>query len=312
MVLTPYVTISDIDRHYSYGPDPSYLESLIKTYDLHELVEEDLTAKRTQDKIDVYDNCLFVVLHFPKYRTDLNKYLINEFNIIIGSNYLITLTSYKTNHIEKVKDEYVREIETLDEDEAYKRSPYYILYRIIDAMYDKVLHALLMFSQDLRVMEDAVFEETWINKLMLEKIMVKRRNIVTLKHMLLSQEEILQEMHKEVLKSLGEQRKELDLYVEDLEYKLWRIMTSIEITAEDVDSLYNTYSALLNMRINSIITVLTIFTAMIGMMTLVTGFYWMNITLPGAQYAYASVYILCGMIIIVWLMLFVFKKNKRI
>lgn len=59
-----------------------------------------------------------------------------------------------------MKDEYVREIEHLEEEEAYKRSPYYILYRIIDAMYDKVLHALLMFSQDLRVMEDAVFEQT--------------------------------------------------------------------------------------------------------------------------------------------------------
>lgn len=83
MALTPYVTISDIDRHYSYGPDMTYLESLVNTYNLHEIVEEDLLAKRTQDKIDVYDNCLFVVLHFPKYRKDLNKYLINEFNIII-------------------------------------------------------------------------------------------------------------------------------------------------------------------------------------------------------------------------------------
>lgn len=220
--LTPYVTVENVNRHYAYGPSKAYLENLIETYDLHELVEEDIMSRRTQDKIDIYDNCLFVVMHFPKYRPDSHKYMINEFNFILGSNYLITLTSYKTNHVERVKQEYLKEIGGIAEDEIYKHSPYYIMYRLIDAMYDKVLHALLLFSQDVRMMEDDVFEESGMNKKMLENIMIKRRNVVALKHMLMPQEEILHEFHKEILKFVeghGGQGKELDVYVEDLEYK---------------------------------------------------------------------------------------------
>lgn len=177
-------------------------------------------SRRTQDKIDTYDNCLFVVLHFPKYRPDLHRYMINEFNFILGPNYLITLTSYKTNHVEKVKHLYLKELETLPDDEVYKHSPYYIMYRLIDAMYDKVLHALMLFSQDVRMMEDDVFEKSGMNKTMLENIMIKRRNIVALKHMLMPQEEILHEMHKQVQKFIDTTEHEFDVYLEDLEYKL--------------------------------------------------------------------------------------------
>jgi Mg2+ and Co2+ transporter CorA len=40
-------------------------------------------------------------------------------------------------------------------------------------------------------------------------------------------------------------------------------MGQITIVGEDIDSLYDTYNALVSMKINSIITVLTIFTAIL-------------------------------------------------
>lgn len=40
-------------------------------------------------------------------------------------------------------------------------------------------------------------------------------------------------------------------------------MGQITIVNEDIESLYDTYNALVNMKINSIITVLTIFTAIL-------------------------------------------------
>lgn len=51
------------------------------------------------------------------------------------------------------------------------------------------------------------------------------------------------------------------MYFEDLEYQLDKIMRNISIVTEDIDSLYDTYNATVNMKINSIITVLTILTA---------------------------------------------------
>jgi len=51
---------------------------------------------------------------------------------------IITLTSNITNNIQKIQDTYREELEN-DDSEAFKFSPYYILYKIIDTMYDKVI-----------------------------------------------------------------------------------------------------------------------------------------------------------------------------
>jgi len=309
--MDKFFTTSWLDRYYQYAPTKEYLDELVEKYDLHEIIEEDILESTVQDKIDVYDKSMFLVLHFPKYQEGRHKYITNEFNIIIGKDWLATLTKYKTNRIEHIKYTYAKKMENLEKDEQFKISPYYILYELIDEMYDKVLLGLRHFTRDLRSIEDTVFEKHAMDKSILEQIMVKRRNIVTLKHMLKPQEELLDELeHDNDIKHF--RWDELEVYFEDLQYKLDRIMGQITIVGEDSDSLYDTYNALVSMKINSIITVLTIFTAILWVMTLITWFYGMNISLPFAEQWFAVLYILWWMWCVGVVMLAIFKRKKWI
>lgn len=63
-------------------------------------------------------------------------------------------------------------------------------------------------------------------------------------------------------------------------YKIDKILGMVAIIHEDIDSLYDTYNAMVNMRTNTIITVLTIFTALMGIFTLIAGLFGMNVPLP--------------------------------
>jgi len=76
-------------------------------------------------------------------------------------------------------------------------------------------------------------------------------------------------------------KEELDVYFEDLEYKLEKIMNNIAISFENTESLADTYNSLMNIKTNAMITILTIFSALTGVLTLISGIYGMNITLPG-------------------------------
>lgn len=102
-MLKPLLSYRGVDRIYEYDPSQDFLSELVSTYDLHEIVEEDIIEPNTQDKIDAYDQCLFIVLHFPKYNKSFSKYMSNEFNLILGKTYFITLTTYQTEHILKLK-----------------------------------------------------------------------------------------------------------------------------------------------------------------------------------------------------------------
>ncbi len=292
---------------HASNPDTKDLSEIKEKYDLHEIIEDDISEVNTQDKIDVYDNSIFLVLHFPKFNNKTKTYYSNEFNVIIGKDFIISLTSFDTNHVDRIRKEYFEDLENWKED--FKVSPYYILYVMIDVMYDKVLDALNKFKKDLNNIESGVFMWNKLNKSLIERLLIKRRNSIVLKHIMFPQEEILEELNKVTLQKY---KWELDVYFEDLQYKQDKIMSNIAIVNENTETLSDTYNSLMSIKTNHLISVLTIFTALIWIMTLITGFYGMNIVLPGQENVNV-------MWIIIWVMLFVssillvfFNKKGRL
>lgn len=296
-----------VDWIYNRWPFQDYTHELIEL-DLHELIQEDINEPVTQDKIDVYENDIFLVLHFPKYNTTRQQYIANEFDIILRKEQLITLSRFKSNHMELIKSDYQSILDGAQQWEEYKFSSYYVLYRIIDTMYDKVLRGLRMFARDLYEIEDKIFADQAVDLTLLEQIMIKRRNIVLLKHMITPHSEIMEQLQESTIKMFGG---EFDVYFEDLSYKIDKIIGQITVQNENLDSLYDVYSSLVSMKTNRAVTILTIFTAVIWVMTLITGWYGMNIPLPWQDSASIVRVLLWGLIALGWGLLAYFRYKKR-
>ena len=274
------------------------------------MVEQDLIEPSAHDKIDVYDDCIFLVIHFPKYNEKLWKYLSNEMNIILGRDFIITITKYPTNNIEKIRQEYEQEIkEEWEEAEEYKISPYYILYKIIDVMYDKILLGLNKFNLDLMEMEKQVFDKSFVDTDLLKNVLIKKRNTVLLKTIISPQEEILVELQK-VTANFYEG--DLDVYFEDLEYKTSKILGHISIIHENIDSIGEIFNTLTNMMTNNNIGILTVLTVIIWIMTMISGIYGMNIWLPFQNYPGAFIVLMGFMVIMAVFTVLIFKKKKRL
>jgi magnesium transporter len=290
--------------------DPSHeeIEEIVQKYDVHDIIEEDIHSTNTQDKIDVYDDYLFLVVNFPKYDRVQGKYFANEFNIILGKKFIVTITNYDTNHIDTIKKQFQDDLEDKEKDEEYKLSPYYVLYRVLDVMYDKTLNGLNKFVRDLHALEDQLFQHERLNQKLLAWLLMKRRNSIFLKHLMLPQAEILQELHHATVKFYGG---DLDVYFEDLEYKMDKVMRAIETISENASSLASTYNALANIQTNEVISMLTIFTVMMGIFAVITGFYGMNIDLPGQEHPLMFAAILIALLGIGWLLVLWARRRGR-
>ena len=70
----PFNTINP-NRH------TNYLKGYL--YDLHEIIEQDFLDFTTQDKIDTYDDCIFLVMRFPKFNTRTKKHFANHMHAIL-------------------------------------------------------------------------------------------------------------------------------------------------------------------------------------------------------------------------------------
>jgi len=291
--------------HYQH-PKKTELLDIWREYDLHEIIIDDIVEYWVQDKIDTYDNHIFMVFHFPKYDEKQKRYIPNEFSIILWKNFIITITSHQTNHIEKIKQEYITETKDLEDPEKYKISPYYILYKLIDVMFDKTLHILSKSSKDINILEEEIFSNSWLNKKMLEELMIKRRNLVFLKHIYVPQSELLTELQKTIEKFYDGQ---LDLYFEDLLYKIDKIENNIIIQTKNIASLTDVYNSLMNIKLNSIIWTLTVFTLIIWTMTFIVWVYWMNVKLPISEWSW-TFYLIMWIMIILWIILLYFFKKR--
>ncbi len=299
----------NIDRIHLFEPQQDEINEIVQKYDLHELIEEDLFELTNQEKIDVYEDYMFVVVNFPKYNAESKKYFLNEFSIVLGKNIIISMTKFDTNHITHIIDEYSEELKTRESDEDFKISPYYILYKILDTMYDKSIKMLTQSAKDAVNLEEQLFSSKKLEKLLLENLTIKKRNIVSLKHIFTPHQEILEELQKALPKFYKE---DLDVYFEDLTYKVEKIMNTIAISFENIESLADTYNSLMNIKTNSMIGVLTIFTALTWVLTLISGIYGMNITLPGQEKPYFFLTLVGIMVLVCIILLLIFRRKRRI
>ena len=97
---------------------------------------------------------------------------------------------------------------------------------------------------------------------------------------------------------------EIEAYFEDLEDKMEKIITDVSILEEYVDSVEDAFKSMIDIQTNSIIKFLTIFSAFMLPLTLITSFYGMNITLPfqdSPYFVYAAMSLSFSLLLIAFL-----------
>jgi magnesium transporter len=127
------------------------------------------------------------------------------------------------------------------------------------------------FHRDLKWIEKNLFLTNWPD--LIKNIMTKKRNIITLKHMISPQIGVLKLVRIRMASMFWE---EVETYFENLEDKLDKIYSEILIIQENIDSMEDTLKSIFELKTNSTIKYLTVFSAFMLPLTLITSFFGMN------------------------------------
>jgi len=292
----------NFSRRHFVNPNSEEIESVSTEFDLHEIVVEDIIDSHTQDKVDKYDDHIFFVIHFPYFEPKKKRYITYEINVLLIWKILITFSNSEIQEVDNLRSE--RESWSSELDHSYL-----IIYTLIDDIYTGVSKSLTKFNRWLFLLEEEMFENEVLPKYLLESLMVKRRNAITLKHIFTSHSEILWELHSALKDFSGD---ESDVYFEDLEFKIDKITNIIQWINENITSISETYNTLMSIRTNSVVGYLTVITVVIWFLTLISGMYGMNITLPFQDSPYFFRVLLTLMIILIVWCIWYFRKLKWI
>ncbi|HEY4662444.1 MAG TPA: CorA family divalent cation transporter, partial [Candidatus Humimicrobiaceae bacterium] len=104
----------------------------------------------------------------------------------------------------------------------------------------------------------------------------------------------------------------LEVYFSDLVDHVEKIWDTLENYKELVDGVHDAHQSLLSNKINEIMRILTIFSVVILPLTLISGIFGMNVSLPLGDHAFAFVIIMVIMFSISIGMLVYFKYKDWI
>jgi magnesium transporter len=259
-------TTSELWQDY-INPPLDLIETVMRKYNFHELDKEAILEENQYARLDTYDDYLFLVLHFPKYEPSSERYIHNELNIFIGKDYIITFRYYQSSTMKRIYNRYESEWEKWE-----KTSPAFILYAILDSFLDKTMKMLERVGKDIKGIERDLFASRSTDTI--RNIMTKKRNIITLKHMMKPQISVLKMIELRMKERFSD---DVELYFENLEDKLDKIFSETQLLQENIDSIEDTLKSVFELETNSTIKYLTVFSAFMLPLTLATSFFGMNV-----------------------------------
>ena len=299
------ITIRWIDWIDWCDLDKVNIYNILKEYDFHELDMEACMEENQSARIDVYEDYLFMILHFPKYNTKTRSYVINEFDIFLWKDFIVSIREHTWIHIDKLYERYSKF--DLEDNQAIKISTGFILYEIIQVMLEKMFKVVNNIKSDIKLLEKNVFDNT--SSSLVKGIMEKKRNILVLKNIFRPQVWVFKNIENAVNDFFNWN---IEVYFEDLEDKLARLINDINLLEEHIWSIEDAFKNIIDIKTNSTIEILTIFSAFFLPLTLITSFYGMNISLP-FQHNPIIVYIIFVLIMLfMYFAYYIFKKNWKL
>jgi magnesium transporter len=271
-------------------PTLEAVQALAELFGWHALDVEDVLSKRQRPKIDDYedDGYLFAVLHFPVYDRAIQRLNAAELDAFIGPNYLVTLPSVELRPVTGLFDR-CREDAHFRE-QLFSKGSGRLLYEVLDDLFDYCFPILDKIGHKLDALEDDVFEGR--SDEVVRDISNVKQEIISYRKIIKPERSTLRVLERRVERFLPEG---LEEYFDDLVDAAERIWDILDNYKEVVEALEDTNESVIQHRQNDVLRVLTVFSVVLLPLTLITGFFGMNVAFPGEGTAWAFWTIFGGM-----------------
>ena len=285
--------------------EPTSLEAaeLAERFGFHELDIEDVLSKRQRPKIDEYPEYLFVVLHFPFYDKTVQRLNAAELDLFIGPGFLITLpnvellpVTYLFNRVEN--DDRLR-------DDLFSKGSGYLLYHVLDDLFDYCFPILDKIGHKLDRLEDEMFRER--AEEIVRDISNVKQEIIAYRKIIKPERATLRVLERYTQRFLPG---ELDIYFDDIVDAAERIWDLLDNYKEVIEGLESTNESVISHRQNDVLRVLTIFSATMLPLSVIVGIFGMNVIFPGEGGTTAFWVVVATLIVVVVGMVSFFRWRR--
>ena len=277
------------------------LQKIGDCFKLHPLIMEDILSTDQRPKMDEWPNLLYLTLRMLNFNETANEIDTEQLNLIIGSNYVITLHESDTNLFDALKSR-IKSGQT----RIRKSGADYLAYAILDLIVDNYFVILERFGETIEDLEEELVTNPVPRTLAgLHRL---KRDMIILRKSVWPLREVLSKLERRESPLIKDST---GIYFKDVYDHVIQIIDTIESYRDMLSGMLDIYLSSVSNRLNEIMKVLTIIATIFIPLTFVAGVYGMNFKyMPELEWHYGYYLVLSFMALVSGIMLLFFKRKK--
>lgn len=285
-----------------YGASsPDDLASVGACFGLHPLVQEDILNTAQRQKLDSYEDYLYLVLHRYELKANVLELSQDQISMIIGRDYVLTFQERPSQTFEPIRQR-LRSGQGILRKGGVDMLAYSLIDTVVDS-YFGVIEQLNDYAEDL---EDKILGRP--SPATLEGIHQLKRCVSHLRRNLHPLREVLGSLHRDAGDFF---RADIQLYIRDVYDHTVHILESLEDLRDLATGLLDVYLSTISHRVNLEVRALTVVATIFMPATLIAGIFGMNFReMPWLADPNGFAYALGLMCMIAVIMLLLFWRRR--
>lgn len=253
------------------SPNREEIAHIMEEFSLPQLVAEEMVNSTLRSKVDLYDNFLYVILHFPLINPKTGAPSEQEVDFVIGKQFIITIRYESIEPLHQFAK--VFEVNSMLDRNSMVSHAGFIFMQMMKELYIRSLHELDITMHEIKKIENMIFKQEEAD--MVKKILMVSRKLLDFKQALRFHRDILHSYESASKKFFGE---EYGYYADVITAEFNKVNSLLEGLRETLGELQRTNASLLTTRTNDIVKTLTILTFIMMPLSIISGIFMMNTT----------------------------------
>jgi magnesium transporter len=241
--------------------------ALSPIFNLHRMLVEDVVNVPQRPKVEHYQDQLLIIAIMVVLNPDGTGFTKEQVSLVLGKNYLLTVQE------EPEEDCFhgVRQRIEIDRGIIRTQGADYLAYCLLDAIVDGFFPVLEYYGELIEYLEDEVMMRP--DRSTLEKIYKIRRELLTIRRAIWPQRDAINALIRDGSDLISS---EVQVYLRDCYDHTVQVMDMVETYRELATGLMDVYLSAVSNRMNEIMKLLTVVSAIFIPLTFVAGVYGMN------------------------------------
>lgn len=268
-------------------------------FGIHPLALQDVLDTDQRPEFNDMGDWLFLLVKMLRLNAKGDAVISEQLGIVLGRNYLLTFQERKGDVFEPVRERLRKQqgrIRTAGAD--------YLMYALLDAVVDNYIHIVERLGERVEEIDDAPEDDS---DEVLDRIRAGKREMNYLRKTIRPSREAIMQLAK----ADSDLTQDATLhFLRDLESLATRASEAIDTYRDMLSDQLNAHRAAVGMKLNEIMKLLTIYTALFIPLTFIVGVYGMNFRYMPELEVRAAYFVVLGVMGVVALTLLAFFRRK--